>query len=411
MDNIIPRSNLGQIFRLEKKEIWSYNKPEMGDHIRVSRGLYSHHGIYISEDEIIHFTGAENDNILDWSKNEVIQSHLDEFLRGGTLEVKEYTEDELDNLYPVEHIVHYARICLGDAGYNLIINNCEHFANMCTLGRFRSRQVENVFGRDIFRKRGWGTMGLFGRIADGWNAFLGKGKTSTGGRTSTTNTYNYEPDKVKIEEIEADLKLKLADKENQRIEFMKNAYLDMLEFEYKSNLALEEAKVRGLTYMVQTIITMQEKLNEVAEARFKIIESCSLQNIREIESFYSTMGDKIAADNDIYNSEKLPKLISICREYEGTPAYAIYSKRIDQDMSLHLEHQTKQMGSLTRRQEQVLESYLKSKETILNQTGEFTVEILKNLKSESKGIKALEEDIIRQPSLDERQNIMLNPGE
>ena len=107
-------------------EIWTRRKPEMGDHIRVMRagGLYAHHGVYVSDDEVIHFTGTEDDSILDWSKPEVIRSDLDYFLKGGTLEVKEYTADEFSDLYSPEQIVVYARACLGDKGYHLAFNNC-----------------------------------------------------------------------------------------------------------------------------------------------------------------------------------------------------------------------------------------------------------------------------------------------
>lgn len=302
--------------------------------------------MYISDEEVIHFTGVDDDSVLDWSKNEVIKTDLDEFLRGGKLEVKEYIDEEIDDLYPVEHIVHYARGCLGDAGYNLVINNCEHFANMCTLGRFRSKQVEKVFdiilgGGSLPKKRGENNMGLFSKIGDAWNALWGSGKSNGGDRTSTANTYTYEPDKVKVAEIEAETRLRLADKENERlrlvdkvaeieaetrlrladkenerIEFMKNARLDMLEFEYKSNIALEEAKAKGLNYMAQTIVAMQEKLNEVAEKRLAIIEKGSLQIIKEIEGFYDELGDKIKADDDNYNTDKLPQLLSLLEKYE-----------------------------------------------------------------------------------------------
>ena len=96
----------------DEKEIWSIRGPNKGDHIRVNRGMYTHHGVYISNDEVIHFTGTEDDSILDWSKNEVIKTDIEYFLRGGQIEVKEYTDDELKDLYPVEHIVAYARACL-----------------------------------------------------------------------------------------------------------------------------------------------------------------------------------------------------------------------------------------------------------------------------------------------------------
>ncbi|OAA85083.1 lecithin retinol acyltransferase family protein [Clostridium ljungdahlii] len=94
----------------EEYEIWVMKKPRKGDHIRVNRGIYAHHGIYISDEEVIHFTGTEDDSVLDWSKNEVIKTDLNYFLERGQLDAKEYTYDELKDLYPVEHIVAYARV-------------------------------------------------------------------------------------------------------------------------------------------------------------------------------------------------------------------------------------------------------------------------------------------------------------
>lgn len=139
-------SEYESIIYLEKNtETWGSGPPKMGDHISVKRawGLYAHHGIYVSDDEVIHFAGQEKDSIFDWSKPEVIVTDLEYFLRGGILEVKEYTDDELDYLYPPEEIVKYARACVGDKGYNLIFNNCEHFANTCTLGKHCSIQVSD----------------------------------------------------------------------------------------------------------------------------------------------------------------------------------------------------------------------------------------------------------------------------
>ena len=65
--------------------------------------------------------------------------------------------------------------------------------------------------------------------------------------------------------------------ENDRIELMKQARLDILQYETESQIALEQAKAQGLAVMAQTIIAMQDKLNEVAEKRLLIIEKGSLQ--------------------------------------------------------------------------------------------------------------------------------------
>lgn len=143
MNSIMP--NITDYFP-DLEEKWVEKKPQKGDHIRVQRldGLYAHHGIYISDDEVIHFTGRDDDSILDGAQPEVISTNLDFFLKDGTLEVKEYTLTESLFLYPTERIVEKARSGVGKKGYNLAFNNCEHFANRCTLGLHKSNQVDRV---------------------------------------------------------------------------------------------------------------------------------------------------------------------------------------------------------------------------------------------------------------------------
>ena len=324
---------------------WVERTPQRGDHIRVARlgGAYYHHGVFVSVGEVIHFTGDDDDSVLDWSKAHVIQTDLKNFLRGGEVEVKEYTDAELDDLYPVEGIVSYARACLGDDGYNLIFNNCEHFANACTLGKYRSRQVENFFGGK--------DMGLLGKIGEWIGGLFGGGSSSSSSRRSTSShNYNYEPDKVKIAEIERDAKLRLADKEierielerdaklrladkeAERIELERDAQLEFIKAQTMSQLAIEKARAEGMTAAVNQFILLQEKMTELAEKRLEIIEKCSLPIVREIEKFYDEVGEKISANNDDYNTKKLPQLLKILGQYEkGSPEYEIYSAQINDD--------------------------------------------------------------------------------
>ena len=378
MNTII--ANPIEFMDIEPREVWEYIQPKRGDHIRVQRsGLYSHHGIYISDEEVIHFTGADDDSVLDWSKCEVICTDIAGFLRGGTAEVKIYSDDELTNLYPVEHIAAYARACLGDKDYNLVFNNCEHFANVCTLGRFRSIQVERVLcGRLPLEEDK--DMGLFGSISGFFKGLFGG--SSSGGSRSTSST-TYEPDKVKVAEIEADTKLRLAGMENDRIELMKQARFDILQYETECQIALERARAQGLTVMAQTIVAMQDKMNEVAEKRLLIIEKGSLQVIRDIENFYDELGTKIQADDDRYNTEKLPELLAILEKYEtGTPAHSLYMKRIEDDIAMQSKYVTQQLDALSHRQTQIIDGFLASKERIVEQTGQITAGILDTIQKQ-----------------------------
>lgn len=355
----------------EEEEIWIQKTPQKGDHIRVQRmnGLYAHHGIYVSDEEVIHFTGKDDDSILDWSKPEVIQTDLAYFLKGGTLEVKEYTDEEFADLYSPEQIVTYARACLGDKGYNLIFNNCEHFANVCTLGRFRSHQVEKVFTK---RKEN-DFMGIWSTIKSWF------GGSSSGGSRTTTN-YNYEPDKVKIAQIEAETKIRLSEMETERVELIKQAQMELLRDEAEAKILVEEAKAKGFTVMAQTIMAMQEQLTQITNNRIEIIERASLPIVKDIENMYKELTDRIVADNDKYNTEKLPNLLSILEKYpEGTSAHKLYLEQIQDDKKAQLECYHMQLEALKNRQQQIINSFINSRDKILEQTGNLTQNIITNL--------------------------------
>ena len=376
MESIV--SQLPIIDAVFTEEIWEQKPPVMGDHIRVKRmhGLYTHHGIYVSDNEVIHFTGTDDDSIMDSSKNMVISSDLNFFLKGGELEVKEYTDEEFQDLYAPDQIVAYARSCLGDDGYNLIFNNCEHFANVCTLGRFRSHQVER-----LLQNKGVDYMGIFSTIGGFIKGIFGG--SSSGASRSTSSTV-YEPDKVRIAEIEKNTKIRLATMKRERQELMHKAQIEFLQAHYDCEEALVQAKVKGFAATAEMIVRMQSKLTEIAETRMAIIEKGSLSIVKDIENFYDELGDKVKADNYEYNIEKLPALLAILEKYEiDSPAHKLYQKRIEEDMRVQGEYYMKQLDNIAMRQQQVIDGFINNKNNIIEQTGLLTKELLASVQKQA----------------------------
>ncbi len=110
-----------------------------GDHIYVRRyrAIYSHHGIYVGEDRVVHYSDAGG--LGNKSASAVVETSLDEFLIGGKLRCRKHSKP-----LPSDEIVSRAREQLARQGYSLIWNNCEHFATFCATGKTRSRQVKRV---------------------------------------------------------------------------------------------------------------------------------------------------------------------------------------------------------------------------------------------------------------------------
>jgi hypothetical protein len=107
-----------------------------GDHIKVRRYglLYAHHGIDLGDGRIVHFGEPGKEA----PQASVRITSLEDFLKGGRPLVVEYPpETALDP----EESVRLALAEVGEMGYSLAFNNCEHFATYCKTGRKESRQV------------------------------------------------------------------------------------------------------------------------------------------------------------------------------------------------------------------------------------------------------------------------------
>lgn len=131
------------------------------DHIYVSRGLYTHHGIDAGDGTVIHFTGEPGQRKINAG---VARTPMDEFLKGGELKIRRYGErDDADTT------MERAESRIGETGYHLVINNCEHFARWCCTGKKASHQV-----------RGVGTLTAHGAVAGTAAAATTGVVTSTG---------------------------------------------------------------------------------------------------------------------------------------------------------------------------------------------------------------------------------------
>ena len=107
----------------------------LGDHIYVRRLVYSHHGIYTGDGNVIHYTGEEKEK-----KDPLIrETDIEAFLKGGKLRRRDYKKR-----LPPSETLSLAKKPLSDNRYSLAFNNCEHFATYCATGKRKSRQLREA---------------------------------------------------------------------------------------------------------------------------------------------------------------------------------------------------------------------------------------------------------------------------
>ncbi len=129
---------------------WSEKTPVFGDIVRTKVQFYHHYGIFVSENEVIQF-GLPDDPFRPACQIRVISTDVMTFLQGGDLEVLTPDRSTRSQMRSPEQIVSIARGRLGEDGYDILHNNCEHFVNDCAFGKPHSSFVQDV--REKLRKK------------------------------------------------------------------------------------------------------------------------------------------------------------------------------------------------------------------------------------------------------------------
>ena len=113
-----------------------------GAHIRVKIKNYYHHGIYIGNGRVVQFGHPFNVE-QDPKDVKVIESLIEDFVGPADfIEVYQYSKKELKQKNKDEDIIKIALACIGEGGYNILTNNCEHFANRCVFNKSISKQID-----------------------------------------------------------------------------------------------------------------------------------------------------------------------------------------------------------------------------------------------------------------------------
>lgn len=129
---------------------WRSVSPKCGDIIRTKVSFYCHYGIFVSEDEVIQF-GLPDDPGRPANEIHVLTTDIYTFLNGGEVEVAHPSREEAKKMRSPREIIRTARERIGEGGYDILHNNCEHFVNSCAFGQSNSAFLDNV--RDEIRKK------------------------------------------------------------------------------------------------------------------------------------------------------------------------------------------------------------------------------------------------------------------
>ncbi|MGD9689519.1 MAG: lecithin retinol acyltransferase family protein [Phycisphaerales bacterium] len=127
-----PASYAPPIFSTQRREPDPWAGFSRGEHVRVWRGLYWHHAIYIGNGWLIEFGGGI-------FGGDVHHVHWGMFARGEAVQRVPHAAT-----FAAEEVAQRAESQLGLGGFDLVLRNCEHFAHWCATDRWESSQVKTV---------------------------------------------------------------------------------------------------------------------------------------------------------------------------------------------------------------------------------------------------------------------------
>ena len=115
--------------------------PKLGDHLIAPRIIYSHHGIYVGDEKVVHYSGfIKKTNSVMVSYGSIEEVSLKKFRQGKEFKVKQHPKSKFSR----QEIVQRAKSRIGENNYALTFNNCEHFVNWCIYNVSESKQVSAV---------------------------------------------------------------------------------------------------------------------------------------------------------------------------------------------------------------------------------------------------------------------------
>ena len=112
---------------------WQFSSPTPGAPVRVKVSFYYHYGIFVSRDSVIQF-GLPDGPSCPAEEIRVLSTDVYTFLQGGDLEVGFPDRGERKKLRSADQVVATAQSRIGQGGYDLLHNNCEHFMYECLFG-------------------------------------------------------------------------------------------------------------------------------------------------------------------------------------------------------------------------------------------------------------------------------------
>jgi len=207
-------------------------------------------------------------------------------------------------------------------------------------------------------------------MIDGGGSSNRGSSSSSHNTTSTSNTQTmYEPDRVKVAELE-----------NTRMDKAVIAQKEIIQMNTDMQLLIMEAHQKGFEHSTQILKDMMISLNKIAQERLVLIENGHFEVVEKIEKLYMGLEKEIREDSTSFNLDELPKMLEMLEKFPKESASSkLYEKSIDKQIEMNMAFFAQKLSALHERQKLMVVSAIKSKEQVLEQSSQIVLDRMKFL--------------------------------
>ena len=217
-------------------------------------------------------------------------------------------------------------------------------------------------------------MGLLGAVGGFFSGLFGGSS-----KESTSYNYKYEPDRVRVAEIEREKAIRIAELQQENISKQKQAELELMQANANLELDIMKAKEEGFTNVISALTNMMKEWNILGEQRIAFMNNAKFEVSSKINNLYSDLIKNVDEDAFDFQLNKQPQLFEQLEKFQGTDSYESYKNNIDKFIGSFINEKSDMVKSYRKQQEILMLSSLKSIDVINSEVTQIVMNRVESL--------------------------------
>jgi hypothetical protein len=196
----------------------------------------------------------------------------------------------------------------------------------------------------------------------------------------------HEPDKVKIAELE----LQIAQTNSENAQMLLQEQKELIRINAQMQGAIIEAEAKSFQHSAEVLKELMKSINIIAQQRLELIENGQLEIVKKIENLYSDFEKEVKKDNFNFQMNQLPQMMEMLEKFPPeSSSHKLYSKSVEKQIDINTEFISRKLSDLSKRQQMLVESTEETKKIVLEHSNKIVENRMQFLEQQLESRKEL----------------------